>query len=101
MQVLALHHFFDGECRDDVQRDAGVVAFAMTRRAFDDGIVIADAGLLRRLRDIVDIGAERDHRLAFAPTGDPGGRDAGVVALDFETILFEDPAQILRMVSNS
>ena len=62
--MLALHHFLDRHGGDDVQRHAGVVAFAVAGRAFDDRIVTGDAGLLRGLRNIVDIGAERDHRLA-------------------------------------
>ena len=45
----------------------GVVAFAVPGRAFDDRIVVGDAGLLRRLRDAVDVRAERDDRLARAP----------------------------------
>ena len=39
----------------------------------------ADAGLLRGLRNIVDIGAERDHRLALAPGRHPGGGNARVI----------------------
>jgi hypothetical protein len=33
----------------------------VSRRAVDDRIVIRDAGLLRRLRDVVDVGAEREN----------------------------------------
>ena len=40
-------------------------------RAFDDRIVIGDAGLLRRLRNAVDVRAERDHRLAGCPRSRP------------------------------
>ena len=36
-------------------------------RAFDHRLVPGDAGLLRRLRNVVDVGAERDHRLARSP----------------------------------
>ena len=34
-EMLALHHFLHRQCSDDVQRYAGIVAFAMSRRAFD------------------------------------------------------------------
>ena len=71
-QLLALHHALDGDRRQDVERRAGVVALAVSRRAFDDRIAIGDARLLRRLRDAVDVGAERDHGLARSPAGHPG-----------------------------
>ena len=56
---------------------AGVVPLAVTGRAFDHRIVIRDARLLRRLRNAVDVGAERDHRLARSPRRDERGRNAG------------------------
>ena len=79
-----------------LQRHAGIVAFAVPRRAFDHRIVIGHARLLRSLRDIVDIGAERDHRLAFAPGGHERGGNAGDAALDLEAFLFEDSGEIFR-----
>ena len=93
-EVLALHDLLDGERGDDVERHAGVVAFAVAGRAFDHGLMPADAGLLRGLRDVVDIGAERDDGLAGAPGGDPRGGDAGDAALDFEAFLFEDAGEV-------
>ena len=92
--MLALHDFLDRERREDVQRHAGVVAFAVAGRAFDHGLVPADAGLLRGLRDVVDIGAERDDGLARAPGGDPGGGNAGDAALDFEAFLFQNAGEV-------
>ncbi len=96
LQMLALHHFLHRERGDDVQRHAGVVAFAVARRAFDHRIMIGDAGFLRSLRNIVDIGAERDDGLALAPGGDPGGGNSGDAALDLEAFLFENAGEVFR-----
>ena len=79
----------------DIERHAGVVAFAVAGRALDDGLVPGDAGLLRSLRDIVDVRTQRDHRLAFAPGGQPGGRNAGDAALDLEAFLLQNSGEIL------
>ena len=95
-QVLALHDLLHGERRRDVQRHTRVVPFAVPGRALDDRIVIRHARLLRRLRDVVDVRADRDHRLARSPRREPGGRDTGVAALDFEAVLFEDLGEIFR-----
>ncbi len=65
-------------------------------RAGDDGIVVGDAGLLRGLRNVVDVRAERDHRLARTPARGPRRRDAGDAALDGEAVLLEDAGQVLR-----
>ena len=73
-----------------------VVSFAVAGRAGDDRILVADAGLLIRLRDVVDVGAERDDRLARAPRGDPGGRNAGEAARDLEAVLLENAGEVLR-----
>ena len=75
---------------------AGVVAFAVAGRAFDHRLVPADAGLLRSLRDVVDIGAERDHRLAGSPRRHPRGGNAGDAALDLEAFLLENAGEVLR-----
>ena len=79
---------------------AGVVPFAVTGRAFDHRIVVGDARLLRRLRDAVDVGAERDHRLARSPRRHQRGRNAGDALLHGEAVLLEDVGQV-RLVSNS
>ena len=60
------------------------------------GIAIGDAGLLRALRDAVDVGAKRDHGLAAAPFGDPRGRDARDAARDLEAVLLEDAGEVAR-----
>ena len=100
-EVLALHHLLDRQRGDDVQRHPGIVAFAVSRRAFDQRLVPADAGLLRRLRDVVDVAAQRDHGLARSPACHPRGGNAGHAALDFESLFFQEmPVRYLE-VSNS
>ena len=86
--------FFTRDRGGDVQRLAGVVPFAVARRAFDDRIVIRDAGLLRRLRNAVDVRAQRDHRLARSPGRHERGRDAGDALLDGEAVLPQDVDQV-------
>ena len=95
-QLVALHDLLHRNRRDDVERHAGVVAFAVARRAFDDRIVIRHAGLLRRLRNAVDVGAQRDHGLARSPCGHPRRGNARLAARDREAVLFEDTGQVLR-----
>src|SRR5207248_8666587 len=88
-QALALHDLLHRENRGDVHRLTRVVAFAVTGRAVDHRIVVGDARLLRRLRDPVDVGADRDDRLAGSPSGHPGRRNAGNTPLDAEAVLLE------------
>ena len=76
-QLLALHDLLHRDRRRDVHGLAGVVAFAVARRAFDHRRVVGDARLLRRLRDAVDVGAQRDHRLARSPRRHERRRNAG------------------------
>ena len=93
-EVLALHHLLHRHGGHDIQRHARVVAFAMAGGAFDHGRVIGDARLLRRLRDIVDVGAECDHRLSLPPRGDERGGNAGDAALDLEAFFFEEAGEV-------
>jgi hypothetical protein len=92
--MLALHDFLHGQRSRNVQRDAGIVAFAVAGRAFDHRLMPGDGRLLRCLRNVVDIGAERDDRLALAPGSHPSRGDAGHAALDLETFLFEDSREV-------
>src|SRR5215469_10904141 len=62
--------------------------------AFDQRIVIGHARLLRCLRNIVDIGAEGDHRLALSPACDERGRYSGNTSFDTESFLFQDSGQV-------
>src|SRR5262249_10250822 len=59
-------------------------------------VLVADARLLRGLRDAVDVRADRDHRLAAAPRRLPRGRNAADAALDAEAVLLEDGGDVLR-----
>ena len=95
-QVLAFHQFLDGERRHDVDGLAGIVALAMAGRAFDQRLAISDAGLLRGLRQAIDVAAERDDRLPGTPPGDPCGRDAGNAALDRKAVLLQHGGQVFR-----
>src|SRR5205085_3034270 len=58
-------------------------------------VMVADARLLRRLRNVVDIGAERDHWLARAPGGGPRRGDAGDPARHLEAVLLEDASEVV------
>ena len=96
---VVLHHdVFDRQNGEDVERDAGVVAFPMTGSASDDGILVGDAGLLRGLRDAVDVRAKCDDGLAGAPRCHEGGGNAGDAAFDLEAVAFEEVGEILRTV---
>src|SRR5438067_2120413 len=67
----------------------------MARRAFDHRLMPRDGGLLRSLRDIVYIAAERDDRLPRSPARDPGGGNSGDAALDLEAFLLQDGGEVL------
>ena len=82
--------------RHNLQRHPGIVAFAVARRAFDHRIVICHAGLLRSLRNIVDIGAERDHRLAFPHVATNAVGMPAMLRSHFESFFFEDADEIFR-----
>src|SRR5215471_4299599 len=72
------------------------MAFSVARSAFDDWIVIRDAWFLRSLRDVIDIGAEHDHRFSLAPGRQERSRNPRKTTLDSESFLLQDAAQILR-----
>ena len=74
----------------------GVVPFAVAGRALNERVLVADARLVAGLRDAVDVGAERDHRFAGAPSGDECGRNSGDAALDLEAVLLEDAGEVFR-----
>src|SRR6185436_3638196 len=93
-QLLALHDLLHRERRGDVHRLAGVVAFAVSGRAFDHRLVPRDRRLLRRLRDAVDVRAERDHGLARSPRRHERGGNAGDAFLHREAVLLEDVDQV-------
>src|SRR5712692_712596 len=72
------------------------MAFAVAGRAVNDGIVIGNAGLLRRARDAVNSGDERDGWLAASPRRHPGRGDFGNAALDAEAVLLENAGNVSR-----
>ncbi len=67
LQTLLFHDLLHGERRRDLHRHPRVVALAVPRRPFDEWLVPRDTGLLRCLRDVVDVRAERDDRFAVPP----------------------------------
>src|SRR5438874_1780389 len=69
---------------------------AAAARALDQRLAPGDAGYLRRFRQAVDVGAERDHWPARTPARNPAGRQARDVALDREAILLQHIGEILR-----
>ena len=95
-QLLALHQLLHRDGSRDVERDAGVVAFAVPWGTVDQRVAIGDARLLRALGDAVDVRAEGDHRLAAAPFGDPRRGDARDAARDPEAVLLEDAGEVAR-----
>ncbi len=95
-EMVLDHHILHRKRRNDVHRLPGVMAFAVSRRARNDGVVIRHARLLRGLRNAVEIGAQRDHRLARAPRRHPRRRYSRDAVLDLEAILLQQIGQVLR-----
>ena len=93
-QLLPLHDLLHRDRRGDVDRLAGVVAFAVSRRAFNHRGVVGDARLLRRLRNAVDVRAKRDHRLPRSPRRHERGRNSGDALLDREPVLLQHVDQV-------
>src|SRR6187455_147564 len=68
--------------------------FAVPGCTVDDRGAIGDARLLRRLRDAVDVGPERDDRLPRSIPRGPRRRDAGDAALNRKAFLLEDASEV-------
>ena len=94
VDLLPLHDLLHRERRGDVHRLAGVVTLAVPRRPVDQRLAVRRAGRLRRLRDAVDVAAERDHRPSGTPPGEPAARHARRPELDLETLPLEDPGEV-------
>ena len=93
-QAFALHDGFDRDGRRDIDRLARVVTFAMTRRPFDHGLTVGDAGHLRSFGNAVDVGAERNNRSPATPTRPPiGGNTCGTLCHG-EAVLFQDIGEV-------
>jgi hypothetical protein len=94
-QLLALHDLFHCERRRQHQRLPGVVPFTMARRAGHEFLACHHPRRLIRGGQPVDVGANRDDRMARSPFRHPGGRHVRVAALNVEALLHEgigDPA---------
>src|SRR5262249_2459523 len=87
--ALPLHGPLHHERWGDIERLARVVPLAVPRSSFDERRVKRHARFLRRLRNAVDVAADRDHGLARTPCRHPRRRDAGDALLDREAILLE------------
>src|SRR2546426_3643319 len=94
-QLLAFHDLLHGKRGGDVQRDSGIVTFAMARSAFNDGIVIGDSRFLRGLWNSINVTAERDDGLAGSPSRCPGCRDSRDTVLYLKTIFLEDVGEVM------
>ena len=96
INVLALHDLLHGERSYDVHGLAGVMSLTVPGGHANDRITIGDTGLLVRLWNPVDVGAQGDDRGpgAIRPTRGPRGRHAGDAELDVEALVFEKPRQI-------
>jgi hypothetical protein len=93
-QLLALHQLLHGDGRGDIHRLSRVVTFAVPGRPLDEGCVIRDPRLLRGLRDAVDVGSERQHRLAATPGRHERRRDARDPFLHGEAVLAQDVDEV-------
>ncbi len=79
-----------------VHRLAGVVAFPVAGSAGYQRRVVSHAGLLRRLRQAIDIGHESDHRFPRSPRGDERRRHSGHAAGDLKPIFLEQARDVSR-----
>src|SRR5947199_6061562 len=71
LQMLTLHDFFKCKRRREVQSLPAVMPLTVPWSALNDRVVVSDAGLLRGLRNAVDIGPECNHGLSAAPSSGP------------------------------
>src|SRR6476646_1169774 len=72
------------------------MAFSVSRRAFNDRIVISDSRFLRSARNTVDIGDERDDGFAAPIGGYPRGGNACDALLEMKPILSKDAGDVAR-----
>src|SRR5690606_38407095 len=92
--LVALHDLLERERRRDVHGLPRIVPLAMPGSAFDDRVAVGDAGLLRRLRNAVDIRAERDNGFARAPARHEGPRNTGDALFHLEAVLAEQVHEV-------
>ncbi len=96
LDAVLFHHILQRQRRHDLQWHAGIMAFAMPWRAFQHGLDLRAAGILRQAQQAIDVAAQRNLGPAAAPGGGPCGRNAGHAALHLEAILFQNAGQIFR-----
>ena len=89
-EVLPLHDFFHRECRRDNECLPRVVSLAVSGCPHDERIAIRHPWFLRCLRNTVDIGPQRDDRLARTPGCHPRTGYAGDTVLYLEPVLLEN-----------
>ncbi len=94
LDLLALHDSLQHDGRRDIERHPRVVTLAVAGAAFEKRIVVGHARLLRSRRNAVDVGAQRDDRLARSPRGHPRRRDARNAFFDGEALLPQDVGQV-------
>src|SRR6476646_5468341 len=70
------------------------MAFSVSRRAFNDRIVISDSRFLRSARNTVDIGNERDDGFAAPIGGYPRVGNACDALLDMKPIFSKDARDV-------
>jgi hypothetical protein len=66
LEAEAVDRGLGGERGGDQHRTVGVMAFAMARRAVDDGFLLGEPGDLRIVRIGIVFGMDCDHRFAAA-----------------------------------
>jgi hypothetical protein len=95
------HHLLQHERGGDIQRLAGVVAFAMAWPTLDERGMESDTRLLRGLRQAVDIGHESDHGLARSPACDERRGHARHTPGDREAVLLQNAGDVGRRAGAS
>jgi len=95
-EMIFLHLLFQDKRGGYVDGHAGVVTFAVARRAFDDGIVIRDAGFLRGAWDTVFIRDKGDDGFSAAVRRDPRCGNSRNSLFGLEAIFLEDASDVFR-----
>src|SRR6185503_2700689 len=72
------------------------MSLTVAGRERDLRLAITDGRLLVRLRNAIDVGAERDHRFAGAPLCDPCGGNTRDATFNFEAVLLQDSGEVFR-----
>lgn len=95
-EMMLVHEFFQDQSGGNVHSHPGIVAFAVSRCAFDERVVIRHPGPLRGARDAVDIRDEGDHRFPAPVRRHPRGRNSCHSAFHLKAIFLEDSRDVAR-----